>query len=312
MAYYKQPSSSNKIKLRKCVYCSSYMGHGNLAPRFGWVVMGFQGSEGSTFIIPKSYQGLPIIGIHFKAYEEINEYTTNTYDGCWKERHDTLKVCFYMDNMLFVFPPRRYSDRRRMDVHYVVTVSDEHDRTRLYRSENMAGFYCGCIICYNRDKSPILNSLQASTGHRSDYGYGLVGEIYDDVVFKYKVTRTIANHIVSTHYEKEKVNVHLSLSQSCEDTRRSAAGGSVSDKYWPSKNLVGSYSFDMLWVGKYFRLPPDYNVNIQQMLDSVAGTICFMQLMAKEQNQFAFNTIPGTDVSIPSETSFPRVSGYSY
>ena len=300
-------STALKLKLRRAYYCSGKVEHkgvnsdGTYKILEGWVVIGFLGPENSTYIIPRTYEGLPIIGIHYFAYETLDGYNDATYEGAYKLSKMKIKVCFHEDFLLFVFPPRRYSNRRRIEVDYVVTYEKFLAATNY---KNQAGMYVSSYFCYNaNDERLMLSKLIDYTNCPFDYGYVFRGEWKEGFVYT----------VEGPNAKKENWNLSITLGQSCEKTYESShpRGWTLyDDKTWPNPNFFTLYSWDLLQVGKYFRVPSKVPLNVEQMFKDADSVLCFMHMQTSGNRDFVFNTIKGSDVIIYADTTFPPVEGY--
>lgn len=290
-----------RLKLRLAYFCTTdpkYGGvdsSGSMKILQGWVVIGFLGPADRTYILPETFNGLPIIGIDYLAYETLNEYQQTQYEGCYNSSHLRMAVCFSTNRVKFVFPPRRYSDRKRVDVDYY-TLYTAGVPSVVNNKVNRAFFFNGCMFSYSTKSDTLLSALIRNTGCPRDHGYTFVRQIRD-------------HYYVMRKGVREKVTVDVGLDQSTKATYQTChpEGWNLLDKIWPDPMFTFGYSWDMLRVGKYFRVPEGIPLNVSQVFDQKESVLCFMQDFNGNNYPFAFNTIKGTDVIINCASDFPQV-----
>lgn len=163
-----------RIRLRKVNYAACYnfvSGKAQYPAEFytGYVVTGLIGS--GDFYIPRTYNGLNIIGITWQAYTTLPEYKTGStsypYSSCYPNLY------FHKNTLLFIMFPKRNSETTRVYPMYYV---DTKDGCYLYRISAMTWNQNESLLSYLLDN--IRNSYNA--------GYSCVGDL---VVEKRQGTR---------------------------------------------------------------------------------------------------------------------------
>ena len=299
-----------KIRLRKCYFATDAWGFNGVGENkklkllTGWVVMGLIGSGYGTYIIPKTYNGLPIIGIHYLAYDEFTEHENAKHEYKVKEQeHLRPTIQCYEDNLLFVFAPWRYSNRRRIDVKYMIV-----DEKRLAKGDptSSADKYTGSYMCYDASNPKLLlNSIIQSTGKPKNYGYNFMHSIKDEYDFE------VATHGRGYGKKKETITVHFSLDQASEHSFHNTHGSryNLQDSMWPSPYFVNNYSWSKLQIGKYYHLPSVFNFDPKQYFDEKKCILCFVRtgVYGFDLSSLAFNTIKDEEVVIYSDVDFPNI-----
>lgn len=298
-----------KLKLAKAYYASSKLSafggtvspNGKIQIAQGWVVMGFLGKENDKFIIPVKYQGLPIIGIHYLAYEAINGFNDSTYEGCYKKASPLKPHIFlYKDVMHFVMPPWRYSDRRRIVVDYNVT---DYAHPNWRNGKNEAGYYTSARFCFNEYLNRTLADLKRISGAPVNYAYGLAGiedKSWNNVERWY-------NDFGTPKKKYEDWRVYVGLDRSCQETYSSSRGyGWTLKDTFNEDNPVEftSCSFDALHVGKYYDSPYRTKYNAKEEMKKSDCVLAFYQVDPKKDNTFAYLTVKNSEVIINSDENF--------
>lgn len=298
-----------KIKLARAYYASSKLSafggtvgsNGKLQIAQGWVVMGFLGGESDKYIVPVKYQGLPVIGIHYLAYEALNGFNDRTYEGCYKTV-SPLKphVYFYNDVMHFVMPSWRYSDRRRIVVDYNST---EYAHPNWRSGKNKVSYFTSVRFCFNKYLNGTLADLIRISGAPANYAYGLAGiedKSWNNVERWYSDFGT-----PKKKYENWRVCV--GLDNSCQETYSSSHGygwtlKSAFNEDNPAEFMI--CSFDALRVGKYYDSPYRTRYNARDEMTKSDCVLAFYQVDASGDNTFAYFTVKNSEVIINSDENF--------
>lgn len=154
-----------KLHLRKVNYCTNFNFKTERIEnpvRFyvGWVVTELKGS--GEFYIPKTYEGLNIIGITWKAYEYMSDYHSGSKIEAYYSVHP--KLYFYPETLLFIMLPKRYNNANKVfPVYYPYGLNRSWD------------YHLGGVT-YNQNHN-ILSHLLETTGCSYNAGYASNGKI---------------------------------------------------------------------------------------------------------------------------------------
>lgn len=163
-----------RIRLRKVNYAACY-NFVTEKPQYpaafytGYVVTGLIGSD--DFYIPRTYNGLNIIGITWQAYTTLPEYksgsTSYSYTSCYPNLY------FHNNTLLFIMFPKRNSETTRVFPSYYVDTLNGCYRYRI------------SAMTWNKNES-LLSYLLENISYPYNKGYSCVGDL---VIEKWQGTR---------------------------------------------------------------------------------------------------------------------------
>lgn len=280
-----------RLELTKAWYCtdrysSDKYADGSLKIQPGWVVTGLLDSCNDLYMIPETYDGLPIIGILHIAYERLKEYKDD--NACHKVGDDKIDlpvtIHFSYNKMLFVFAPRLYSNRYHVLPTYYVNDSNN----------NAADMYGAAYFSYAHSGEVINPVTQIMKVKNVPYYWG------------YTHISRCAN--TWTWYEKG-ARGDKKVSQDVIITLRQASQKTFETCYIPSgdKTLLESLPDDWrkIWrtswkalnVGAYYSLGRNSNHSLAEnkaYFDSHNGVLGFVWQPAQKDILLAFNLLKGT------------------
>lgn len=154
-----------KIHLRKVHYCTNLNFNTNRIEnpvRFhtGYIVTRLIGS--GDFYIPKTYNGLNIVGITWNAYENMSDYMSGSSTYAYYDVYPNLHI--HPETLIFIMLPKRYSNASRVYPIYSV------DRLNGYYDYRLAG------MTYNQNQN-ILSYLLERIGCPYNAGYATDGDV---------------------------------------------------------------------------------------------------------------------------------------
>ena len=160
----------SKIRLRKVHYCTNYNFNTNRIENpvkfyTGYVVTRLMGT--GDFYIPKTYNGLNVVGITWDAFEYMSDYMSgsNTYSSyeCYPS------IYIHHQSLLFAMLPKRYSNASRVyPIYFIDTVDGQY-------------CYSPAGMTYNQNDN-ILSYLLESFNVSYNAGYSVSGKISIDKV----------------------------------------------------------------------------------------------------------------------------------
>jgi len=184
----------SRLLLQKVNYAACYNftnGRTQYPAQFytGYVVTGLIGS--GNFYIPRTYNGLNIIGITWQAYTTLPEYKTGSNSYSYQSCYPNLY--FHHGNLLFIMYPKRNSETTRVYPRYYV---DTINGCYSYRVTAMT---------WNRKES-LLSYLLENTYAPYNKGYSSLSDL---IIDKWQGNRKhTATPAVGMYSSVEELNRH--------------------------------------------------------------------------------------------------------
>ena len=302
----------NKLRLRKCWFLSNIRTsdmdeNGNLLYKQGYVVMQFLGTNQRKFIIPQTYNGLPIIGISSKAYDSIDEVVSAKRRGLEKYLIK-VDICFYSVNMLFVFPPEQNIDLKHfsgsLDLYPVVNRFIEPTYYTNFSVTYPSKQTGDCILYYGTLMYPYANGgnylqkIIEKKGIKKDYGFVTNG------IFQYNF------EVGPNKMEHYKIDLSQASIETFKDSYSSARTFYNEQSKVPlygadalTKSSFKALALDPSGFGKQFGKAGVYS-KLTAFFSKYGSSLAFVKKPMDKNTNFSFNTIANSDVTIDCDTQF--------
>lgn len=302
----------NKLRLRKCWFLSNLRSYdmddkGNMYYKQGYVIMEFLGSNQRQFIIPETYNNLPIIGISSKAYSTIDE-VVSAKKKLLTNYLIKVDICFYTRNMLFVFPPEQDIDLKHFsgytDLHPVVnryiepTFYTNFSKSYTSKDCGYCALYAGTLMYPYANNNNYLERIILSKVIKKDYGFVTNG------IFQYK------SEVGHNDIRSFKIDLSQASLETFKDSHTYASA------FYTEQNKVPLYGVDALTkssfkalalspsgFGKQFGKGGEY-MGLTSFFSRYNSSLGFVNTPYGKTPNFAFNTIANSDVIIDCETQF--------
>ena len=273
----------------------------------GYVVTSLFGSSGYDFVIPAAYHDLPIIGIHYRAYE-----TLKSLSGHGGKIY--IRIGFYGDSMAFVMPPHRYNGGNKVKVdyygeshyHYVNRPSSGRMAGAI---KNCADTYYGVAFTNYPEYGPLADLAKVAGTPVNGYSfYSLMNFGRETFQARLKIAETIG----TAYYDPEEgfanssEATEISLIQSTPEAMKMYGLRCVDGCPQGKETNPHYFSFEALKVGKAYSLPRGNfaygalaeNIDIRQWMDKCHAVLAFFRYRPSHKTidiDFAYNLVPGEE-----------------